>query len=258
MTGDPAGAVISLISTPVLLILLLLLTRRLVRRRVAVNRALHEIRRPLQVLALGLGDGLARETSGAPPLLAATGQGSVHQAISALEKLDRELNRSSQPARRRRELIAARLMVDAAVRRLGPNARIAGREIEASWIGPDVLVRADGVELSAALDNLVLNAIEHGGGQITVECVVIGRKLRIDVVDEGRSTGGESRSANGVGGQPTKVGGSGHGLSIVEETVVDHGGRTDFCFSEAGSKASVVLPVIRGAGPPGSQVRVNW
>src|SRR5436190_1773436 len=55
------------------------------RRRAALNRALHELRRPLQVLALS---GPSPSRAGGPP-------GALDLAIAAVDDLDREINGSA-------------------------------------------------------------------------------------------------------------------------------------------------------------------
>src|SRR5881227_1107634 len=53
------------------------------RRRTALNEAMHELRRPLQVLTLTLPDGSQRATQV---------ESSLELATVALERLDREIN----------------------------------------------------------------------------------------------------------------------------------------------------------------------
>ena len=41
--------------------------------------------------------------------------------------------------------------------------------------------------LSAAIENLIVNAIEHGGPRIVVRALVIGKRLRLEVTDNGKA-----------------------------------------------------------------------
>ncbi len=213
---------------------------RLIRLRASLNRALHEVRRPLQALAL------------------AGPQPSVAQAIRAVGDLDHHLNGGAPPAGRR-ERIACRLLVDSCVRRWRSRAHLAGAEIELSWAGADTLVWGDGVLLSGAIENLIINAIEHGGPRIRISAFTVGRWLRIEVADSGRCSRPVGRE-----GSPAEViarqrGGDrhGHGLEIAERAVLDHGGRFELDLGEHGSRATIVLPCgssrRRTAG-----LRVNW
>lgn len=251
------------LTIPVFVALLVTLTVirgvRAARHRSAVNRALHELRRPLQALALA-----APGVPGAAGFPGTAGAGEmatlpIWQAIRALGELDRELN--GLPTRGGRdELIAGRLMADSCVRRWQPRAHLAGARIELRWLGSDVLVRGDGAALAGALENLILNAIEHGGPAITVNALTVGRKLRIEVIDHGRSD--EPRDGRGSSPEAAnrlrRVGHHGHGLDVVERAVRDHGGKFEIELGDRGSKAVMVVPVAAAATTGRSGVRVNW
>lgn len=251
-----------------LILLIVVRELRTAHRRTALNRALHELRRPLQVLALsGSGPtgsvGLQR-LPGFPNLAGAatTDRDStlpVWQAIRALGDLDRELNGGS-PGVNREELIACRLMADSCVRRWQSRAHLAGAEVQLRWIGPDALVRGDGAALSGALENLIVNSIEHGGPEITVNAFTVGRKVRIEVLDNGRSG-----RPDGGRGSPSEViarlrGAErhGHGLDVVGRTARRHGGKFEIELTDTGSKAVIVLPVGAPAAYNRGAVRVNW
>ncbi len=196
------------------------------RRRTALNRALHEIRRPLQALALAV------------PRQATAGgltAGPVWQAISAVGELDRELNGSGESATESED-IAVRVMADACVRRARPAAELAGSRIEMRWAGADAIVRGDAAALSGALDNLLLNAVEHGGDRITLNATVVFRHVRLEVIDSG---------FRGRPGPPGRRSGMrhGHGLSIAARVAAEHGGRVGTDFSLIGSTVTLVLPV---------------
>lgn len=214
---------------------------RLIRLRGSLNRALHEIRRPLQALAL---DGP---------------QASVAQAIRAVGELDHHLNGGSRPSVRH-EMVACRLMVDACIRRWRSRAHLAGAEIELRWAGVDALVRGDGIALAGAIENLIVNAIEHGGPQIRVSAMTVGQWVRIEVVDSGRASrppGREGSPAEVIARQ-RKGAGHGHGLEIAERVVLDHGGRFEPEIAEDGSKVTIALPCSPHRKHRASGLRVNW
>lgn len=243
---------------------------RVAHRRAAINRALHELRRPLQVLALA-GSGAPGSLSGAGAPGSSSGPGlpqptvgpestlPVWQAIRALGDLDRELN-GGPPRGGRDELIACRLMADSCVRRWQSRAHLAGAEISLRWIGPDALLRGDGAALAGALENLILNSIEHGGPAITVNALTVGRRLRIEVLDDGRSArrDGGRGSASEVMARLRGTDRHGKGLEVVERTVREHGGKLETEFGETCSKAVIVLPVGAPAATARSGIRVNW
>lgn len=205
----------------------------LAHRRSLVNRALHEARRPLQVIALSLPVGSGRMIPALP----------VWQAIRALGEVDRQIN-GGAPDRIRPEPVACRLMTEACARRWQSRARMVGGGIEVRWTGPEALVTGDPAMLSAAIENLILNAIEHGGPRIVVRALVVGRRLRVEVTDNGRSHRAEGRS-----GSPAEVVARlrgrerhGHGLAVVRDVARRHDGRFDLQVDERGSSATLTLP----------------
>lgn len=230
------------------------------RHRLALNRALHELRRPLQAMALLLPESPAVAgatpawTGGLPPPL---GPEPIRQAIDALRDLDREVNGRPR-ARKGRELLAARLMADACVRRWRSHARLNGSTIELSWTGPDVLVRGDSASLAAALENVLVNAIEHGGPRITVLGREVAGRLRITVRDSGprSSSGRDPAQADPEG--IADVAGHGLGLEIASRTVQEHGGKLESEFGERGSVVEILLPVARPGSSGRGRVKVNW
>ncbi|MGK2933129.1 MAG: sensor histidine kinase [Solirubrobacterales bacterium] len=219
------------------------------QRRTALNRALHEVRRPLQALALA-----TAEVRSPSPVPAA---GSVWQAIRALADLDRQLN-GLPGSKGNRELLACRLMVDACVRRWQSRARLGGSEVNLRWAGPDALIRGDGTAISGAVENLILNAIEHGGPSITVNGLAVGRWVKVEVIDSGRPS---RRLCDADGPRRHLPGGDrrhGHGLDLVRQIAQDHDGRLDVELSGDGSKAVLTLPASSSAQAGRSPVRVNW
>jgi len=201
-------------------------------RRTLVNRALHEARRPLQAIALSMPSAPGSMSPALP----------VWQAIQALGEVDRRVN-GGAPDRIRPEPVACRCMVEACVRRWQSRARMAGAGIEFRWTGPEALVTGDPAALSAAVENLILNAIEHGGPRIVVRALVLGQRLRVEVSDEGGRAGRAARRP----GAPdlARVTGRdrhGHGLAVVRATCKEHGGRLEADLGEAGSRAAIILP----------------
>jgi signal transduction histidine kinase len=238
---------------------------RLARRRDALNRALHEVRRPLQVLALlspvvppGGGALKALPGSGSQPSPRLVAE-PVLQAIAAVSTLDRELN-GGPPSSPRHEMLAVRLMADSCVRRWQSRAALSESRIELLWSGPDVLVRGDGVALASALENMILNAIEHGGPGITVTGRASGGKVRIAVSDNGvkaRKPDRPDRPAETIA-RITGRARHGHGLAVVDQVARDHGGRFEKEFSESGSEVAMVLPRASRGSRPSQAVKVNW
>ena len=129
---------------------------------------------------------------------------------------------------------------------------MSGGGIEFRWTGPEALVTGDPAVLSAAIENLIVNAIEHGGPRIIVRALVIGQRLRIEVSDNGRGERPAERS-----GSPAEVMARlrgrerhGHGLAVVKSAARQHEGRFDLEISEDGSTATFVLPCATRAPAP--------
>lgn len=199
---------------------------RVRRRRIALNRALHELRRPLQALVLASG---SREGPGAHVL---------RVAISALDDLDREINGST----RRVDLrpVDCRALVQPAVERWSGVAAAARRSLVLRWRAGSASVLADPERVAQALDNLIDNALRHGGIRVTVDADVCAGGVRITVRDTGGATQPLARARD-----PRH----GHGLAIVSRVAAEHGGCFRMLRTPAGATATLELPLAPRALP---------
>jgi signal transduction histidine kinase len=206
------------------------------RRRSALNEALHELRRPLQALALappaGSGGGAAIE-------------GSVRMAAAALERLEREVN-GEAPVPVRAPL-PVRPLLEAAVGRWRSRAALAGGSLCLRWRAGEASVEGDRCAIAQAVDNLIVNAIEHGGAEVAVEAEVRSGRLRIAVRDSGRASRPAERRESPAELIARLRGRSrrGHGLRLVRRTATDHGGDFALRASARGTEAVLALP-LRG------------
>jgi signal transduction histidine kinase len=210
-------------------------TLRAGRRRSALNEAMHELRRPLQAVALA--------ASGPRAAAPAAVESSIELAAAALERLDREINGGASPTARRR--IGAQALVRDAVGRWRARVAMSGGSLELSWRAGQTFVVGEPGGLSQALDNLIVNAIEHGGPAIVVEARRRGDRLRVSVADSGRAARPESRRDNpaDVIARLTGRRRHGHGLAVVRSVAAAHGGRFVLRRSERGSLAVLELPL---------------
>ena len=211
------------------------------RQRSAINEALHELRRPLQAISLGAeGPGLDRHGGI---------ESSMHLVAVALERLEREVN--GGPGTVAREAVPCQPLLRAAVGRWRARAMVGGGSLELHWQAGRAVVHGDRADLAQALDNLIVNAIEHGGPSIVVEAQPRGERLRILVADSGRASRPESRRGNPadviarLSGRRRR----GHGLAVVRRVAAEHDGRFALHQSESGSIAVLELPVaVDGVG----------
>ena len=195
-----------MLAAPVLLLLLAVaaveIARVIValRRAVRLNRALHELRRPLQSISLSI--------EGSHPDLSCAGA-CLEQARGALEELDAAVNR--------RGLCRAtvRTPLAALASSLEDRWRFAGVRVSAPIGGREL--DADPLALGAALDNLVANAVEHGRGPVSVRALSSAGAVRFEVRDEGTGAAPAPRpAADGLR--------RGHGLSVAAAHAASHGG----------------------------------
>jgi signal transduction histidine kinase len=203
------------------------------RRRSALNRALHELRRPLQAVALAAG----------PQLAAPGGEDPIELAAAALERLEREINGDSPAAPW--GVVDGQALLRAAVGRWQARACLADGSLELRWNAGRAAVHGDASALAQALDNLIVNAIEHGGPTIVVAASRREGRLRIAVVDSGRAWRPGSRR-NSPAEVLARLGGRrrhGHGLAVVRGIASAHGGRFGLRRSAQGTLAVIELPL---------------
>jgi signal transduction histidine kinase len=192
----------------------------------ALNRALHELRRPLQALVL-LEDRGSRPAA-APP--GASRRGLLELATSALQDLDGALNGGMPPSEPRR--FSCRESVMACLERWRPQAARAGG-IRVYWDAGPAPIEGDATRLGQALDNLVANAVEHGGPPLVITGARVAERIRITIANgvlSGRVTGRPD---------PRR----GHGTEVVSEVASAHGGRFALCQTASGCVAALELPL---------------
>jgi signal transduction histidine kinase len=244
---EPIGEPATLALAPLATTVGLLGRARAARRRERVNRALHELRRPLAALALAM------------PAGSAPARGHLERAVEALDQLDAELNGDRRTGCAR--LIEPGPIAAAAVRRWRPVAGRDRRRIELRWHADGARVRCDSAAIAGVLDNLIGNALEHGAGPIAVEGSARAGRLRVFVVDggpDGRPSAIAGRrpaiecpalpAMGGLAGRSTlrtrrRDPRRGHGLRLVAEFAAAHGGRFAACRHGNGACVVFELPL---------------
>jgi signal transduction histidine kinase len=200
------------------------------RRRSSLNEAMHELRRPLQGLALSL----PAEGSKTGPAEAC-----LQMAVVALEGLDREINGGALEASVATVLL--RPAVEAAMERWTPPADAIGRSVRLEWTVQDDVLPRQPAELAQALDNLISNALVHGSGAVVVEVGEEGNCLHLGVRDGGCVEAGlRFRQMLRL---PAGRDRHGHGLRIVRRVAARYGGSFRLVRSPGGSEARLELPL---------------
>jgi len=204
------------------------------RRRSSLNEAMHELRRPLQTLALALPEDSAT---------AVAAESSLRMAVAAVDRLDREIN--GGPAAESSTRVPLRPLVEAAVERWQRRAALAGRSLDLSWKATDPRMEGDEVELAQAVDNLISNALSHGGAEVTVEVREGEGSLRLAVLDRARGDAKpQPRRSRRLRGRLTGRSRHGHGLRIVRRIAARHRGSFRLRRSARGGEARLDLPLI--------------
>jgi signal transduction histidine kinase len=200
------------------------------RRRTALNEAMHELRRPLQALSLAL----PKDPKGQAAV-----DSSLRLAAAALDRLDREIN--GDIAEIEVDLVPLRSLLEEAVGRWNPRAVAAGGRVRLRWVSDEQWVKGSGIELAQAVDNLIKNAIDHGGGEVTIEGHREGIWLLISIRDRGGRKSHEGRSLRrSRHGSRSR---HGHGLRVVARVARTHGGSFSLRPAESGVEARLRLPL---------------
>jgi signal transduction histidine kinase len=200
------------------------------RRRCALNEAVHELRRPLQVLALAAPE--AEDDAVATSLAMAT---------IAVERLEWEINGKACDVRD--EVVQIRPLIEAAVSRWSRRAALVGASVRLRWWGGSPTLTGGGFELAQALDNLIINGIEHGGGDVLVEVAAGEERVRLVVRDGGRTPAARRRpSPRHLWQKVTGRQRHGHGLRVVRRTAAALGGSFRLIPGSTGSEAVLELP----------------
>jgi signal transduction histidine kinase len=167
-------------------------------------------------------------------------------AAVALERLEREIN--GEPAVPAVAPLAVRPLLESAVERWQARVALGGGSIELEGAGVGAWLRGDGCGLARALDNLIANAIEHGGPEIVVGASLAEGRLRIAVRDSGPAASPGSRR-RGAARPLARLGGRarrGHGLRVVRRIATAHRGTFVLRRGAGGTVAEVELPLPDG------------
>ena len=213
----------------------LLLTRLLARLA-------HEIRNPLSSLDIHV-QLLEEDLADALPELKSKTSGRleiIHGELRRLENVVKHFLSLAGPSALELKHIAIADVVNHVCDLLRPEAATRDIEIQASLPANLPTIVADSVQLTQALLNLVINALQaiekHGKAQVAARLDPDGQFIVLEVSDTGPGIPGEQLSAIFDPFFTTKAEGSGLGLWIVQQIVTAHSGRI-LARNEPGSGA---------------------
>jgi signal transduction histidine kinase len=197
----------------------------------SLAKPLHELRGALTALQLGLPARSAGNDALAPQL---------ERARLALDDLDAclEDKPGAHGELSTAELVDLEALVIRGVRSWSQLASGFGGHVRVRWRAGGVLVMGRSGRLAQAVDNLIANALEHGGGRVLVEGELAGSKVRVAVIDRGQGVSLPAKL-----GEAVVTSRRGHGLAITREVVAAHGGRLRFERRGQGAAVMIELPV---------------
>jgi signal transduction histidine kinase len=228
----------------------------------AVARACHELRGPLAAARLGLelsfrGGQLADARLRAIEL-------ELGRAALALDDLSEACETTATRQRPIASMLGepvdvAQLLVDL-VEAWQELARVQAVELVLAGSGRPPLVHGDRLRLAQAVDNLIANAIEHGGGVVAVSWCADGVMVRIEVADRGDGLPApvaelahrravrwpSSRRGSSARGRHRAGSRRGHGVAIASAIAARHGGRLASAPSKQGARLVLELPQAVG------------
>lgn len=207
------------------------------RKRASLNEAMHELRRPLQVLALSLPD--ERREGGVC-------DSSLRMAVAALDHLDREINGGG--VERSGESVAIEPLLRSVVNRWEKVVARGGRTLRLRCGVSDGVVVGSEFELAQGLDNLIKNALEHGGGAVTVEAREIRGRIRLAVFDDGPFPRPLRTERPDLRDRLSGRARHGHGLRVAARIARGHGGSFRLRRSGGRTEARLELPLQRRGG----------
>jgi signal transduction histidine kinase len=215
----------------------------------------HEVRNPLNSIALQLSILERRAAPLEAPLAEELREimGVIREEVKRLDNLVGDFLQFSRTNRLQFRRTSLDGLVDEVVRLLRPAARASGVTFKRRRVGPPIPeLPIDGEKIKQVVINLLQNAIEAmpGGGDVSVETMLADGRACLQVQDEGP-------------GLPpgldvfqlfmtTKASGTGLGLPIAQQIVLEHGGEIT-ASGETGAGATFVVCLPLPEAPPPSE-----
>lgn len=187
----------------------------------------HEVRNPLS--SIGLNTELLEEELGA----AATDEAralcrSIHHEVDRLTAITEEYLAFARLPKPKLAPEAVNPMVGALAAFVREDLALKQIKLVTSLAPDDPIAHVDNNQIRQCLINLVRNAADavgsKGSGTITLRTKRVGKRVEIEVEDDGVGIPAELQGKLFDGFFSTKEGGSGLGLALTQQIVRDHGG----------------------------------
>jgi signal transduction histidine kinase len=123
-----------------------------------------------------------------------------------------------------------------------------GVQINIKKIETDLVADVDGPQIIQVLINLLLNAIDASpsSSAVNVTADSLGPNICVKISDRGARIPDDVRQHVFDAYYTTKPNGSGLGLAVSREIVVNHGGALEFESEDSGTTFIMLLPIERG------------
>ncbi len=210
----------------------------------------HDVRNPLNAIKLlssHARDALSGEDQGAARVLDTIGQevSRLEDIVSGFLSLARESAITPEPHR-------VDDVLEDCLRLIQKDAEQRGVRLQAEIRAGDVTLDLDAKQMSRAVLNVLLNALEAAGpgGRVRLFSRVTAEACEIEIRDDGPGLDEEAAERVFEPYFTTKPGGTGLGLSLTRGIVEEHGGRINLSSSEGqGCQVLIVLPLEKEASP---------
>lgn len=206
----------------------------------------HEIKNPLNAIALRLDLLRARVMAGAPEEGLTPEIDVLSTEVRRLDRVVKTFLDFSRPVEVRLTEVDLAALAQEVTILMTPPARAAGIEVTFEELGGPALMRGDADLLKQAILNLVTNATEamKNGGHLRVSVSHQGDAVAIEVADTGPGIPPEARDKVFQLYFTTKERGSGIGLAMTYRAVQLHNGTVDFASDSGGTKFRLQFPAL--------------
>ena len=226
------------------------LEERDARRNEWVAQVSHDLRTPLTALIASLehteallenggGDAAALRDNNAAARLDAERVAALAEDLLDIARLEVDGTIDAEP-------VLVGEVVDRVVRGLEPLARREGVVLEARVERGLAPLEADGRLLLRALENLVMNSIQHAKGHVLVSVAKGSGGLRVDVEDDGEGFPAVNGAVDfaALRARRSRADSAGLGLIVTQRVVAAHGGHVEAKNLEGGGASiGFALPV---------------